>query len=486
MNKKIFAALTLALMLSGTYCFAASSDEPKSMQTGDVMLFDFGSISEDGWQTVDASSKYNKNTGYGFSMISFVENAPASGNGVLSDSVRTKKHMNDKVTFNTDLPPGMYEVSVYSGDIKYMSVSFEGHPAILNIDRSTTEARVEIPVTDGQLNVGLCRGISGMDFSLAAMTIKRTGDVDSRKKRIFVCGDSTASSYYPLTVYQPIPDDCRGGWGQMMQTYTDCYVHNFASSGQTAKGFCENGTLDDMLFFMQPEDYVMISFGINDKMSCSEEEFEQSMNTIINSVKQNGGIPIIISAIPTLDDFSDDGIYGGADECYASISEKLAEAEGIKYIDLHSIAAQYFELIGMEQTISLHWNQWNTVTDKIHLNRNGAGQIARLIMEACDEPGLSNTADYGISTDKRLKCRSIDNNMYIENMTPQDMQLALVTAYYTNGDIIRTETTPFTLPAYDVLNPGNVIGLYAPLSLGNNNIYIVGSGICLSLDNNTH
>ncbi|MGN0181675.1 MAG: GDSL-type esterase/lipase family protein [Candidatus Ornithomonoglobus sp.] len=486
MIKKIFAILTAALISSATICSAASPAGPKSMQTGDILLFDFGATPEEGWQTVDASSKYNKITGYGFSMVSFVENVPVSGSGVLSDGVKTKKNMEDKVTFNADLPPGMYEISVYSGDIIYMSVTLEGHPAILNIDRSMTEAKVEIPVTDGQLNVGLCRGISGTDFSLSAMTIKRTGDLDERRKRIFICGDSTASTFYPLSVYQPLPDDCRGGWGQMLQNYTDCYVHNFAVAGQTAKDFLESGILDDLLYFMQPEDYVMISFGINDKLICTEEEFESSMKNIIESVRQNGGIPIIISDIPTLDDFFDNGKFSGADECYAAEAEKLAAADGLKYIDLHTIAAKYFEAIGTEQSISLHWNQWNVSTDKIHLNRNGAGQIARLIMESCDDLGISNLSGYGISTDNRLKCSIYGNNLYLENTTPQDMQLTLVTAYYINGNISRTETIPFTLPAYDVFNPGNVMGLYAPLYLGNNNIYIIGSGIYLPLDKNSN
>ncbi|MGM9937454.1 MAG: GDSL-type esterase/lipase family protein [Candidatus Ornithomonoglobus sp.] len=486
MAKKILAALTAAFMSVTTVCGAAALPQKPSMQTGDVLLFDFGDTPEDGWQTVDASSKYNKDTGYGFSMVSFVENAPVRGSGVLSDGVKTKKNMNDKVTFNVDLPPGMYEISVYSGDISYMSVALEGHQAILNMTYSATEAQVEIPVTDGQLNVGLCRGASGTDFSVSAMTVKRTGELSDRRKRIFVCGDSAAATFYPLFVYQPLPDDCQGGWGQMLGAYTDCYVHNFAAGGQTAKGFIESGMLDNMLYFMEPEDYVMISFGINDKTSCTEDEFIGSMSDIIDAVKQNGGIPVVLSDIPTLDDFTDSGSFIGTDECYAAEAEKLAEDEEVKYIDLHTIAAKYFEAIGIEQNQSLHWKQWNGSIDKVHLSRNGAGQIARLIMESCGDLGISRLGGYGISPDNRIKCSTYKNNVYLENTTPQDMQLTLVTTHYISGKLSRTETTPFILPAYDVLDPGNITELYAPLYVLSNHIYIMGNGICIPLDWNTN
>lgn len=482
MAKKIFAALTAAFMLSGAVCRAAAAVEKQTMKTGDVLLFDFGAVSEEGWQTVDASSKYSKDTGYGFSMVSFVENVPVSGGGVLSDGVKTKKNLNDKVTFNVDLPPGMYEISVYSGDISYMNVTLEGHPAILNMQYSATEARVEIPVTDGQLNVGLCRGASGTDFSIAAMTIKRTGEPDERRKRIFVCGDSTAATFYPLFVNRPLPEDCQGGWGQMLQAYTDCYVHSFASAGQSAKGFCESGALDDMLYFMQPEDCVMISFGLNDKNSCAEEDFRSSMKNIIDTVKEHGGIPVVISDIPTLDSFGDNGSFSGADECYAAVSESLAAEENVKYIDLHAISAKYFETIGIEQNRLLHWKQWNGSTDRVHLSRNGAGQIARLIMESCGGLGISKLDGYGISPDCRIKCSTRKNNVYLENMTPQDMQLTLVTTHYISGKLSRTETAPFTLPAYDVLDPGNITELYAPLYVLSNHIYIMGSGIYIPLE----
>ncbi|MGN1115416.1 MAG: GDSL-type esterase/lipase family protein [Candidatus Ornithomonoglobus sp.] len=486
MFRKIFAALTAAFMSVTTVCIAAAPPSKPSMQTGDVLLFDFGSVPEEGWQAADSSSKYNKDTGYGFSMVSFVENVPVQGSGVLSDGVKTKKNLNDKVTFNVDLPPGMYEISVYSGDISYMSVTLEGHQAILNMEYSATEARVEIPVTDGQLNVGLCRGISGTDFSVSAMTVKRTGELSGRRRRIFVCGDSTAATFYPLFVSQPLPDDCRGGWGQMLGEYTDCYVHNFASAGQSAKGFCESGALDDMLYFMQPEDYVMISFGLNDKTSCSEEEFESSMKNIIDAVKENGGIPVILSDIPTLDNFADNGNFCGTDECYAEVSERLAAAESVKYIDLHTSAAKYFESIGFEQNQSLHWKQWSGGIDKVHLNRNGAGQIARLIIENCGDLGISKLGGYGISPDCRLKCSTYKNNVYLENTTPQDMQLTLVATHYISGKLSRTETTPFILPAYDVLDPNNITELYAPLYVLSNHIYIMGNGIYIQLGWNTN
>lgn len=132
--RKILILMLLAI-LSPLSAQAKKKLEPKPMsQDGDRLLFDFGAEPEYGWIQVSDETKYNKFTGYGFSMISFVENAatPAAG-GVVSDAVKVSYRYRDRTEFMADLPEGIYEIAVYTGKIKYMDISLEGYDVLFNV-----------------------------------------------------------------------------------------------------------------------------------------------------------------------------------------------------------------------------------------------------------------------------------------------------------------------------------------------------------------
>ncbi len=479
MRKICCAVLALCILAAPFTASAKRKREPLPMsRTGDMMLFDFGNTPEDGWHTVNDKTRYSRDTGYGFSMISFVENEDLSGSGVLSDALKIRKYYWDKTAFKLDLPEGMYEISVYSGQISYMNVELEGYPVIFNMQHSKTESRIEIPVTDGTLDMSLAQGSSGVDLSVSAMTVKRTGDISDQRRRVFICGDSTAATMYPMFISQPLDEGYAGGWGQLLGAYMpeSVYVHNISSSGASTELFADRDTLKDRLHFACEGDYVVIALGINDKNSISADEYKENLKVIAKATEEMGCIPIIASDTAQLKEY-ENGEY--IDLCYAKEAKEAAEELGVRFLDLHESHAAYLKALGYDTAQTLFWRQWSGDRDMTHPNRNGAGQIARIaaeLMSGIDDLGGGVTS-YGISGDSRIKCEDTDTSLRLENTTPNDMTLAVIYAGYNGGILCRADHETVTIPAYDVLSPNTATETDIPRPNSRSAIYIVGDGI---------
>lgn len=452
--------------------------------------FDFGFA--DGtspWTEISATTQYSPELGYGFSSSTGLVNVPAPGQGVLSDAIQFDFYGKYGPSFNVDVEPGLYEISVYGGNINYLTVGLENNFAILDIQFNNSEGKVEIPVTDGQLNVTFHEGLDNNENSkcqVSAISIIKKGDISQRRKRLFICGDSTAATYYPLVMPQPLEEGYRGGWGQMIENYISpsIYVHNMAESGQTAKGFVESGQLASTLYFMRPGDYAIVAYGINDYSECTKDEYIKYTSQIIEAIKSRGALPILVSSNGWLTDFNAESPsheYTYEDKSFIAETKELAEQYGLTYVNLHNISASYFSYIGYEATESLYWITWDGGRDVIHPNRNGAGQLARMLVEDLIRQGYKDFAyyldGYGVSKDPRLKCNIDENNLLkLENTMPYNLTLTLVINQYNQyGCLIGSTSTPVTIPHYDVLNPNTTLDIQLPSS--NVRAFLIGYGI---------
>ena len=62
---------------------------------------------------------------------------------------------------------------------------------IMNMVGNNCYSSVEIPVTDGQLNILPCAGIEeSNEYSISTMTIRKIPSEVPRRKRVFIGGDS--------------------------------------------------------------------------------------------------------------------------------------------------------------------------------------------------------------------------------------------------------------------------------------------------------
>ena len=76
----IAAVVTMASMLA-VVCSVYAADI--SIADGEMMSFDFGQTAESGWISVDASTAYTAEKGYGFAKTEAVYDGSAKGTGVL-------------------------------------------------------------------------------------------------------------------------------------------------------------------------------------------------------------------------------------------------------------------------------------------------------------------------------------------------------------------------------------------------------------------
>ena len=150
----ISAAMGLAMAQSLPLTASAASDYWK---------FDFGAGGvQSGYTGVSASDGYNSGRGWGFASGTNVSNVGASGSGALSDAVRfNNSSPTGGAVFCADVPNGLYQVSVWLGDTNRTSVAIEGMYQIMNMTGNGAYHTLQVPVTDGQLNICACAGKEG-------------------------------------------------------------------------------------------------------------------------------------------------------------------------------------------------------------------------------------------------------------------------------------------------------------------------------------
>ena len=171
MKKRLLGALT-ALSLSLTGLSAGMFGTTASAAQAN-WKFDFGNGGvSNGFTGVDAGTGYDASRGYGFAQTWNVGNVSAGGSGAGRDAVEFKS--DDKAnTFNVDLPKGLYEVKVTVGNAPRYSIKMENMMQIMNLTRLNATETVQLPVTDGQLNIQAVTGIKNGQRSISAIEIKQ-------------------------------------------------------------------------------------------------------------------------------------------------------------------------------------------------------------------------------------------------------------------------------------------------------------------------
>ena len=375
------AGLAAAVLVS---CAGVSLAAPAANAEPSSYRFDFGSGPvEQGFIGVTAADAYSPETRYGFNTPENMANVGASGSGVASDAVRFLQFgTKSPNTFNVDLKEGLYKVSVTLGDTARASIAAEGVFQAMNLTGNGARDSFEIPVTDGQLNLLVTEGKTGTAFTLSALEIEKVDRDPAMDPTIWVGGDSTVASYYPLE------SSVQGGWGQMLPQYVDPEafdVRNMATGGQIARGFRNDGQLEAILQYIKPGDLFLLEMGINDtaaKNATTEAEFKEIMRDMVRQVAATGATPVLVTPQGRATDFVD-GVHSSVNRWYRNSTVALAGEENVPLVDLNVLASAYFTEIGPEATLALFMTG-----DTLHPNRAGAGELARLVSEDLRRQGL--------------------------------------------------------------------------------------------------
>lgn len=347
--------------------------------------FDFGAGAvENGYTGVSATDAYTSAKGYGFNTPANMRNVTASGTGVASDAVQFVTFGTKSTnTFNVDLSNGLYEVKVVLGNTARSSVAAEGVYQIINMTGNGATDQLQIPVTDGQLNLLVTEGKEGTAFTLSALEIRKISNQTVTNRTIYIGGDSTVCNYYPLN------SSVQGGWGQLFPSYVNTstfQVRNMASSGQFARGFRDDGQMEAILKYIKPGDYFILQLGINDtnaKNNTTEAEFKEIMRDMVHQAKNKGAIVILSTPQGRATDFNSANVHTAENRWYNASTRALAQEEGVALVDLNKLSSTYFTSIGPAATLALYMTG-----DTLHPNRDGAAQLARIVAADLRRQGL--------------------------------------------------------------------------------------------------
>ena len=237
---------------------------------------------------------------------------------------------------------------------------------------------------------------------LAAMT---WAAVQSAALRIFVIGDSTASSYSASTYPQ-------AGWGQELGLFFNknaVTVTNKAIGGMSARTYLQGGSWTSTLAAMQKGDFCLIFFGTNDRgpvaaRHADTAQFGQYLTQYVNESRAKGVIPVLVSTVNQNSwngsTFTEGFAIGDSDYRGAMLS--VVNALKVPFVDLERKSAALIKSLGQKYCASFIYiglaageypNYPNGRTDITHFQEMGAIAMAQCVAEGIKE--LSTNPDVG-------------------------------------------------------------------------------------------
>lgn len=209
---------------------------------------------------------------------------------------------------------------------------------------------------------------------------------------LFIAGDSTAAlkgaSEKPMT-----------GWGEYLHSYfgTAIRVDNRAINGRSTKSYIADSRLNHITKDLQAGDYLFIQFGHNDekkedpsRYTDPESDYRINLIQFIESARQLGGIPILLTSVSRRRFTPDGQLDPLAVGPYPAVMRQVAEETQTPLLDIFTASQQLYLALGEEESKKLfihlpehvHPNYPNGVADDTHLSEEGARQIAKLVAQA--------------------------------------------------------------------------------------------------------
>ncbi|MBR6108081.1 MAG: RICIN domain-containing protein [Oscillospiraceae bacterium] len=402
LRKLAAAAASLAL------CSAAlPAVQQQASAANTYWKFDFGGGgTASGYTGVSAADGYNASRGYGFSSGTNVTNVGASGSGALSDAVQFKNATaTGNYTFCADVPNGLYQVSVWLGNTNRTSVGIEKMLQIVNMTGNNAYHTLQVPVTDGQLNICACAGKDGYPFSISALEIKQISTQTHTNPTIWVCGDSTVCNYYPLN------SSAQAGWAQMLPEFIDTnqwQVMNMAASGQYARGFLEAGQFDVIEKNGQPGDIYVISIGINDtnsKNNTTGEQYEALITDMAERAMKKGMRVILVKQQGRNGDCQRNPLLEG--RWYGKQLDRVGAALNIEVVDLFNLWQDYCLTKTADEVSAMY------LDDGLHPNRAGATVLAQFMADAINSGSTPEVKGETFAEGTTVMFRNAESGMYL-------------------------------------------------------------------------
>lgn len=405
--KKLLSGIT-ALSLSAFAGIGMSAPE-KGMSVKAASAnwkFDFGgSGAASGYTGVSAADGYNASKGYGFAQTANVANVAAGGQGAYSDAVQFKSEAAQN-TFNVDLPKGLYEVKVVTGNCSRTTIKMEGMLQMINLTGNNAVETIQIPVTDGQLNLQAVAGRANTQFSISAVEITQLNDTGEMKPTIWLCGDSTVANYYNVS------ETSQHGWGQFFGDHIDrshWEVRNMAASGQYAKGFVDGGQFVPIEYYGKSGDIYIISIGINDTNYSNAEEYYNVVTDMVKKAKAKGMEVILVKQQGRRGDLTRSPLLSG--RWFGGQLDAIGNEQNVTVIDLFKSWQDFGVSVGYDGMAEYYAIQANGSNDDLHQSMKGSKKLAELMSELYDFDGTSSEV---FDESVMYSFKNVNSGLYME------------------------------------------------------------------------
>ena len=217
------------------------------------------------------------------------------------------------------------------------------------------------------------------------------------KPVIYLIGDSTCAN-------KSLDDNPERGWGQLLPNFfnEDVIIENYAVNGRSTKSFRDLGHWSIVYDKLKPGDYVFIQFGHNDskltdttRYAEAHTAYKENLIRYIMETKSKGATPILLTPVNRRK-FDEKGNFIDQHGDYPAVVREVAVEMKVELIDIHKKSFDLFSKLGAEETkkIFLHVPAKIYKTfpegreDNTHFIRNGAIEVARLVIEGIKELNL--------------------------------------------------------------------------------------------------
>ncbi len=370
-----------------------------------TLRFDFGTGKlEPGYTRVVATTKYSKQSGYGFDYGSIPIAINRGGDDALRSDFCTG---NTPFFFSVNVPQGNYNVKVIFGDKDGEStetVKAESRRLMipdLHTKKGTFATRMfTLSIWNPAIKNGdkvhlKTRELDKLDWD-QKLTIEFNNShpcVDAIEitpndsaTTVFLAGNST------VTDQQLEPWAC---WGQVIPSYFKpgkVAVADIAVSGSTLKAFTAQNRLEKIDNMIKAGDYFFIEFAHNDQKPGPNHvdpytSYQAYLRKFINVAKKHGAIPVLVTSM-NRHFFNADSTVKNTLGDYPAAMRQLAQKEHVAMVDLNAMSKILYEAYGPAESGKL-FVQFPAGTfpgvekelhDNTHFNDFGAYELAQCII----------------------------------------------------------------------------------------------------------
>lgn len=353
------------------------------------MKFDFGSDrAAPGAVAITPAMVFTPEKGYGFDLGITPKAEDRGGDPLRGDFITGEGGF----YFSVELPEGNYDVSVLLGDPKGKSdTTIKAESRRLMVENLVTAENEQVvrkftvnirrPEIKGGTRVGLKEREKNYLHWDSKLTLEFNGS------RPCVAALEIAPAVNPLTVYlvgdstvTDQPFEPWNSWGQMLPRFfkAGVAVANHAESGESLRSSLSARRIAKVESELKKGDYVFVQFGHNDMKDKKEgalERYEADLTSIVKSVRQKGGIPVLVTSMERKGGIKADTLEG-----YPDAVIRVAKNEKTALIDLHAMSRRLYVGLGNDLDAAFQ--------DGTHHNNFGSYEIAKCVVKGIRDEKL--------------------------------------------------------------------------------------------------